>query len=651
MHADREVPAEIPSREELIRRLQEADGATLLMSLICLTGDSAFLDDTFRPGPLAIGQWYQERLAADGKAAVCAQLADALLRFWSGNFPPVPAPDNETLMRLTQFYTGTDISDAYAGMFSEELALDGADKRRFSWTTNPPPEERAKFHVLVIGAGMSGLLAAKRLREAGIPFTVIEKNGKPGGTWHENRYPGCRVDVGNHFYSYSFSPGHQWNSYFSQRDELAAFFEEFVGEEGLLDSIQFSTEALAAEFHRDRWTVEVRRPDGSSEHIEANVVISAVGQLNRPKYPDIPGRESFAGVSMHTARWDDSVDLAGKRIAVVGTGASAFQVVPELAKMATSLTVFQRQPPWMKYNPRYHDEVSPEVQWVMAHVPTYSRWFRFLMLWHLGDATLPGLIADPEWAGAPRSLSASNEALRELLTAHITAQVGDDPELLRKVLPSYPPGGKRMLQDNGLWLQTLRQAHVDLVDTPISRIEGDAIIDAEGRAHEVDIIVYATGFDSIKMLAPMEVSGRDGQKIHASWAEGPSAYLTVTSPGFPNFFFLYGPGANLSHGGSIIFVSECQVRYILDAVRLMIEKGIASMEVTEEACSTYLERFDEAASRLVMAHPSVNNWYKTTSGRMVTNWPWRLLDMWQMMHHVDLDDYLLERTSVPEVAA
>ncbi len=630
------------SDEEIMEALKAADGATLLMSLIHLTGDYSILDGEIRPKPLNIGGWFEARLTPEEAEQVRKRVFDAYKDFVETGKPLPPPPSFEIVGRMIDLFIGGQVGSEFVPMLAEELELDSVDGRAFRWRKPIDVEVVQSFKVIVIGAGMSGLLAAKRLKEAGIPFLVIEKNDGVGGTWYENRYPGCRVDVGNHFYSYSFAPGHQWSSYFTERDELAAYYDAFMRENGLTEHVRFLTEAVAAEFSEGGWTVTVRDAAGNEEIIRGNAVISAVGQLNRPKFPDLPGRESFRGVSVHSAQWDRNLDLKGKRVAVVGTGASAFQIVPEIAKICESVTVFQRQPPWMKYNPRYHDKIEDGKKWALEHLPAYARWFRLLLFWHLGDATLPGLMVDPDWPDAPHSLSAANARNRDLLSAYITSQVKEDPELLAKVLPDYPPGGKRMLQDNGSWLNALKQDNVELVTTGIERIEPDGPVGSDGRHYAVDVIIYATGFNSVAMLSPMKVAGRDGKDLHESWANGPEAYLGIAVPDFPNFFCVYGPGTNLTHGGSIIFVSECQVRYILNCLREVIEQGRHTIEVKREAFDKYVAEFDEAAKGFVMAHPSVQNWYKTGSGRMVTNWPWRMLDMWQWTRSVDLGDYRLD---------
>ncbi len=315
--------------------------------------------------------------------------------------------------------------------------------------------------MVVIGCGQSGLLAGIRLQEAGIPFTIIEKNPDVGGTWFENSYPGCRVDVGNHFYCYSFEPSDHWTEYFAQQPEIQSYFTGVMRPARHRDRTFVGTPRSCPRSGTNalqRWEVVVRTADGAPETIEARAVISAVGQLNRPNLPDIPGRDTFAGASFHSARWDHSVDYRGKRVAVIGAGASGFQIVPTIAPDVAELTVFQRTAQWMFPNPNYHEPVGPGVQWALRHLPFYGRWYRFLLFWPGCDGGLAAARVDPEWPHQDRAVSATNDITRELFTAWISEQVGDDPELLAKVIPDYPATGKRTLQDNGSWLRALEAA-------------------------------------------------------------------------------------------------------------------------------------------------------------------------------------------------
>ena len=367
-------------------------------------------------------------------------------------------------------------------MMQEELALDGNDSRAPRWTREVPAATREKFHVLVIGAGMSGLLQALRLKEAGIPFTVVEKNDSVGGTWYENQYPGCRVDIANHFYSYSFEP-YPWTEYFSRRDELLEYFRHFVKRHGLEDHIRYNTEVTAAKYDEKNsvWDVELKSNTGGAPRtMRVNALVSAVGQLNRPRIPPIEGREKFQGVQVHSAEWDPKLDLTGKRVAVVGSGASAFQLVPEVAKIAAKLYVFQRSAPWMLPNPLYHEAVSTQFRWLVQHVPYYARWFRFLIFYPGSDGILPAIRIDKDYPHPERAVNALNDQYRANLVEYMKYQVNGNMELLEKVTPKFPFMGKRMLQDNGSWLRALQQPNVELISEGVTRIDADGIIASNG---------------------------------------------------------------------------------------------------------------------------------------------------------------------------
>jgi 4-hydroxyacetophenone monooxygenase len=637
------LPPVAPITEDdafLAAALRDANIPALLASLVHLTGDASLLDGPITPRPAVMGV-VTGGLAPEDEATVRALALDALraYRDRGGTLPPPPTPD--TVRRLLSFVVGEPVPDAYVPMMCEELALDG-DARDVAWD-DVPAGARAGLRVVVIGAGMSGLLAAIRLEHAGIPYVLLEKNAGVGGTWLENTYPGCRVDVANHFYSYSFEPSHAWSEWYSRQPELRAYFEDCATRHGVRAHVRFGTEVLAARFDEAsrRWDVRVRRPDGAEETLAADVVVSAVGQLNRPRLPDIPGRDAFAGPAFHSARWRHDVALAGKRVGVIGTGASAFQLVPEVAKEAAQLFVFQREAPWMVPNPRYHAAVSAGKRWLLEHVPSYARWHRFVIFWPGSDGLMPALEVDPAWPHPERSVNALNEAMRQFFTAWIAEQVGDDPALLAKVVPPYPPFGKRMLQDDGTWLRALQRPNVELVTDPIAAIGPTGVRGASGRAYDVDVLVFATGFHANRYLWPMEIVGRGGASLRARWGEEPRAHLGITVPGFPNLFCLYGPGTNLAHAGSIIFHAECQVRYVLGCLHALLAHGRRTMECRPEALADWSARFDARAARLVWAHPGMHNWYKNAAGKVTTTSPFRLVEYWAWTRAPALDDFVL----------
>ena len=633
--------------------LEDVSVPTLLVSLVHLTGDASILDGPLRPAGVYLNE-VQGFMSEADQAAARAFALEKIVAYRDGGCVLPPPPDSDTVRRMMAFLLAQDVPDEYVPLMLEELELDGADARDFDWGAAIPAEAKAGFHVVVIGAGMSGLLAGIRLSHAGIPFTIVEKNAGVGGTWWENRYPGCRVDVGNHFYCYSFAPDDGWTEFFAQQPELQAYFERCMVDYGITDHIRFSTEVSGARWDEatNTWSVAVRAADGATDELTADALISAVGQLNRPKLPDIPGRDGFAGEAMHSARWVDGTDLRGKRVAVIGTGASAFQIVPTVAEETAHLTVFQRSAPWMFPNPNYHVPVGPGVRWALRHLPYYGRWYRFLLFWPACDGGLPAMTVDPEWPHQDRSISEINDAAREVFTQWMVGQVGDDDDLRAKVVPDYVCLGKRTLQDNGSWLGALIRDDVDLVTDPIERITAHGVVTADGTEHPVDVIVYATGFHANRYLWPMAIVGRDGAVLGEQWGDRPTAYLGITVPNFPNLFCLYGPGTNLASGGSLIFHSECQVRYVMGCLTTLLEQPGSALECRPEVHDDYNDRLQEQMAKMVWSHPSIKtSWYFNAEGKVYILSPWRLVDYWAWTRQPDAADFTLSAPNGIEVEA
>ena len=611
----------------------------LLPAVACVTGDFSILRDDLRPNPL-LASMPQGGLGDDQLREARRIALDALVRFRDGGCVAAAPPAEPDLVRCMEFVVGGTPMGDYVPLVEEELAYGGEDRRAPGWSVADFGPD-ASFHVVIIGAGMSGILAAYRLQQAGVSFEIIEKNDDVGGTWLENTYPGCRVDNPNHNYSYSFAQRHDWPYHFSNQPVLLDYFRSCADAFGIRDHIRFRTEVHAAAWSGAdrRWTVTVRDEHGHESALTADAVISAVGQLNRPLLPDIPGRETFAGPAFHSAAWDHAVDLRGKRVAVIGTGASAVQFVPEIAPDAGELLVFQRTPPWLAPTPEYHDAVAPAMQWLYAHLPTYSEWNRFWIFWRMGDGVLPGVTVDPAWDRSTGAVSAMNDMVRQLLTQYLEAEFADRPDLLAHVVPAYPPGAKRMLRDNGVWAAALKRPNVHLVTTPIREITNDAVVDADGTVHQVDVIIYGTGFEASKFLTPMKVTGRDGADLHEQWAGDARAYLGVTVPGFPNLFCLYGPNTNIVINGSIIYFSECGVRYVLGCIREVLAGGHRSLEVRRDVHDAFNERVDAENARMSWGASDVPSWYKNEHGHVAQNWPFTLLEYWQRTLAPDPGDY------------
>jgi 4-hydroxyacetophenone monooxygenase len=554
-----------------------------------------------------------------------------------------PPPDHATLARMMSFLVAGEVGAEYVPMMLEEMELDGVDARAVSFA-DITSAQLADCPVLVIGAGMSGILAGIRLEEAGIPYVIIEKNAGVGGTWYENRYPGCRVDVGNHFYCYSFEPNNEWSEYFARSPELQRYFDATAQKYHVKAHVRFETEVIAARWDEAtaQWQVRVRGKDGTEQTLLARVLLSGVGQLNRPKLPEVEGIERFRGPAFHSAQWDSTVDLAGKRVAVVGTGASAFQIVPELAKTVAELKVLQRTPQWMFPNPDYHRAMGEGAKWCFRHLPWYGRWYRFLLFWPATDGQWPATFIDPEWPHQDRSANAINDFTREFFSGWIREQCGDDEALFQRALPRYPPLARRTLQDNGSWLQALRAPHVELIDEGVRAVDETGVVTASGRHVEVDAIVWATGFHANRFLWPMEITGRGGVKLNERWGEDPEAYLGITMPDFPNLFVMYGPGTNLAASGSLIFHGECQVRYIMGCIHLLLARQARAMEIRREPHDAYCRELEETLARTLWAHPAVkSSWYRNSRGKVTVLSPWKLLDYWNWTRAPDPAHYTL----------
>jgi len=621
--------------------LEDVSIPTLMLSLVHMTGDASLIRGELKPQGLFLNE-VQGYMSEPDKAEVRRIALDVIAKFRDSGCVLPPPPSPALVREMMSWLVCEDVPEEYVPMMLEEMELDGRDARKVE--IGGGPDARAEFPVVVIGCGQSGLLAGIRLQEAGIPFTIIEKNPDVGGTWFENSYPGCRVDVGNHFYCYSFEPSDQWTEYFAQQPEIQSYFADVMHRHGIEPHIRWNTEVVSATWREDTgtWDVVINAPAGASETITARAVISAVGQLNRPNLPDIPGRDEFAGASFHSARWDHSVDYRGKRVAVIGAGASGFQIVPTIAGDVAELTVFQRTAQWMFPNPNYHEQVGPGVQWALRHLPFYGRWYRFLLFWPGCDGGLAAARVDPEWPHSNLAVSATNDITREIFTAWIAEQVGDDPELLAKVIPDYPATGKRTLQDNGSWLRALKRDNVELVREGIDHIDARGVVTASGERYDVDIIVYATGFQANKFLWPMDIIGRDGVVLSEQWGDEPKAYLGITVPNFPNLFCMYGPGTNLAHGGSLIFHSECQIRYIAGCIKALVEGEHRSMEPRPEVHDAYYERTQRELEGLVWSHSSIrHSWFKNNEGRIHVLSPWRLVDYWTWTRSPNLDDFVI----------
>jgi 4-hydroxyacetophenone monooxygenase len=579
------------SRDDLLAVLAEGEIASELLTLCELTADPrpAELWSAHITGPSPWEHDFPDAVAQE----IRERLADAILAADPGTDPSPSLVDV-----LLDHAVGAPLPAAEHALMHKEMRLNTDDE--VDWTGGRPARADS-FSVVIIGAGLSGIAAARRLHRLGITFEVVEKSDAGGGTWHHNTYPGCGVDIASHYFSYSFARNPEWSRYYAKQPEILAYLRDCVAAEGLEDHFSYNTEVLSTTWqeHDHLWAVTTRAPDGEVRHIRANVVISATGLLDRPSIPDFPGLADFEGPAFHAAQWDHSVNLADKRVALVGTGASANQIGPNIAPVVDKLTVFQRSAHWNVGVENYGHDVTDSEKWLLANLSAYARWFRARTLLSQNDVMRPAQEVDPTWRSDDGSISAENARMRQVLTDYIIDELGDRQDLLPQAVPDYPPFTKRMLRDNG-WYRMMRRDNVEVVPARSVRFESDAMIDADGVRHPVDIAVFATGFEASKMLASYSIYGRGGVSIRDAWGDDdPRAYLGMAVPRFPNFFIMYGPNTNIGTGGSLFAQAEIWSRYIVDLVTTMIEQDIAAAEVTEPACADYNERLDRRLAHII----------------------------------------------------
>lgn len=620
--------------QPLTEALREANIPVLLMVNYHLTGDDRWLSAPYLPtrtkglddhdtGGLA------DRLQEEVRSAA----RDAITAWRAGAPIARPLPREDELLRMMEVCVGAAVPSNYASMMLEEMEFLAPEVPVLG-------QAAAGFEVVIVGAGISGIACAKALSDRGIPFTVIERNPELGGTWLNNSYPGCSVDTPSYLYSFSYRP-RNWPRYFARQPEVLSYLRDVAAEFSLRDRIRFETEVVGMTWDEPTasWTVEVVDARGERSALTAKAVITAVGQLNRPSVPSIPGAELFAGEAFHSAEWPSGLDIAGKRVAVIGTGASAMQIVPAIADEVASLTVVQRSPQWIAPNPQYSAEVTEARHWLLDNVPYYRRWYRFRLAFAFNDKIYPSLQIDPDWPHPRRSINATNDRHRQFLTDYMVAEMEGHPELQSKCLPTYPPYGKRMLIDQG-WFRALRKPNVELLSDEVVALTDNGIVTAGGETREVDVLIYATGFHARKLLYPMDVVGANGTRLSQVWGDDDArAYLGLTTPRFPNLFFMYGPNTNLGHGGSFIGLAESQSRYIAQALTTMILGGLRSIECKQAKFDAYNQEVDAAHDHMIWSHRGMGTWYRNDQGRVVTNMPWRVVDYWHLTRHFELDDF------------
>ncbi|MET9261944.1 NAD(P)/FAD-dependent oxidoreductase [Amycolatopsis sp. NPDC004079] len=486
-----------------------------------------------------------------------------------------------------------------------------------------------RFKVVIVGTGFSGLGQAIQLEKAGIrDYVILEKADEVGGTWRDNSYPGCACDVQSHMYSFSYAQNPDWSRSFSPQPEIFDYLKGVADSYRLRDRIRFGVEITGAHWDEGerRWTIETK---GGAE-FSAQFLVAGVGGLHIPQIPKLPGIAKFKGQTWHSAQWNHEFDLAGKRVAVVGTGASAVQFVPKIAPEVGELTLFQRTPPWIMPKP---DHAMPGwARQLFKRVPGTQRLYRNALYWMLESRAIG-------FNGHPKLMQAA-----EVLARRHIAKGIKDPALRRKVTPDYTMGCKRVLLSND-YFPALDRPNVDVVTDGIAEVRAHSIVDTAGVEHEVDAIVYGTGFKVTDALEYLDITGVGGRNLAKTWStEGIQTHKGITVSGFPNLFFLLGPNTALGHN-SVVFMIESQSRYVVDAIRLADSRGAAALDVRPSVQDEFQEQIQDKLVKGVWTQGGCKSWYLDAKGVNRTIWPGFTWRYWLETRRVEPSDYELSGRS------
>jgi 4-hydroxyacetophenone monooxygenase len=621
----------IRDHDGLRRALAEANVPSLLMVYVHYTQDAEYLE---RFAPCIRSMFSIE--PTNIPPALEQDLRERLFELLTRADPPRERPlPREFVRRMMSVSVGEDVPPEQVPVLYDQMAFETPLPRRELPGRKAPP---ADFRVAVIGAGMSGICAGVKLAEAGYAFTILEKNPDFGGTWLENVYPGVAVDTPSHFYSFSFEQNPEWSSYYPKGPEVERYLLDVAAKHGMRDKVLFDTRVTGAAWDaaKQLWRVTVAR-NGAEQVLEFNAIINGHGVLNRWSMPDIPGLKDFRGPAMHSAGWDPSVDLRGKRVALIGTGASGAQLATAAAPLVEHLTVFQRSRHWVMHNPELRHDVNASIRFALREIPHFKEWFRFRVYWFAGDGLYGNVLCDPDWPHTDVSISAQNHGAREYALAYMRERFAGRPDLLEKMTPDYPIFGKRIVLDaQGGWLDTLTRANVTLETRGIEHVEADAIVLKDGTRVPVDVIALATGFEVSPALGHLHVVGRGGVDLATTWGRDEArSYLGLMVPDYPNLFLTLGPNSAPNHAAGVNMVIEAQVNWIIEALDLMLAAGARAIEPTDAAWADWNARVEAQMKHMVWTHPKARSYYLASTGRNWVSCPFRLAEYWAWTREPD----------------
>ena len=634
-------PLPLPDDEHLSRALADAQILTLLLTYVHLTHDVALLERVApHVRPLLIQQ------PDDIPAELQDEIRGALREVLVGRAPCADGPpSDELLQQMMSVGVGERVDDEFVPLLYDQIGLRPDPPRSTVADRVAPPED---FTVLQIGLGLSGIAMAVELLDAGYRTRIVEKNPDVGGTWFLNTYPGVGVDTPSHFYSFSFAQWSHWTHFKPKGDEMQRYFGAVVDRYGLRELTSFSTTVVSCRYDADtvKWHVVLRSAEGHTETVVVDAIVNAGGFVHRARRPDIAGLDDFAGPALHTAKWDRTVALEGRRVAVIGTGASGVQVIPEVAKVAEHVTVFMRRKYWVLNNRETDVAVPAGARYAIRAFPHYREWLRFRVYWQAGDGNYANVLLDPAYVDNPRAASPANDRLREFAVAQMSAELDDRPDLLELVMPGFPIFSKRIIS-HPVWWQTLKRDDVRLVTAGIERIEPTGVRTIDGELHEADVLVLATGFDFARMHGDLDVHGRDDHVLAEEWGDDdPRAYMGVLVPGYPNYFHMNGPNSGPNFAGGVNIVAETQAHYIVACLDHALANGARAIEPSDAAFVAFNELVDDQLTRMIWSHPGSDSYYQNRNRRPYMSWPFRLVDYWHRTRGPVADDLVLHGSVV-----
>ena len=610
------------------RAVEAADLAALRAALYQNTGDA----ELEKLGPVV-------DLSPEDQARLqdrCVQLIETGLESWK---PRVPSDDE--IRHIMDLVLGVPTIEEHFEIRKKMLAFE-----KFPFLQDPyegMPQLPEGFSVAIIGAGPAGVAMSVQCDRLGIPYTLYERRDEIGGTWSINRYPDIRVDTLSITYEYTFEDQYPWSEYFARGAEVRSYIEQMAKRYGVVEHLRLQHDLQEARFDPEAgaWNLRFETPEGSLE-TSASVVVSAAGLFSNPKFPDIPGLGDFRGPVVHPTRWPDDLDLAGKRVAVVGNGSTGVQLLAPVAEEAAQVHVFQRTAQWVSPRPNYRRKIEPEVRWLLDNVPGYWNWARYTSMINLFTWHEDFLTPDPEWEAKGGHLTEKTEELKQFLIGYIHEQIGDRPDLFEKLLPDHAPMVRRPVVDNE-WYKALTRDNVELVTGEVTKVTPTGLETADGEHREVDVIVFATGYDVLKYVWPAQYQGVGGVNLNEFWEQdSPRAYHGMMVPGFPNFFMLYGPNSQPVSGGiSLPSWFQIWASYIAQCMLSMLERGGKSVVVTEKAFWDFNHKLDDEASGMSFTHDKNSverNYYVNDKGRLQVNTPFETADLWTMQKAPEFDE-------------